>query len=225
MPITTYVLSPRRACRKLVRLAQNLYWDIRYGGLCGGWKNEPSRFAHLGASGPWSSEYGDLKRLFARVPITAADVLVDVGCGKGRVLNFWLSQGLTNRLIGIELEPEVAEQTRRRLRRYSNVTVRTGNVLEDFPADGTIFYLYSPFGRRILERFKSTFLDVLSGRPNVRIVYYNCVDLDVFARDARWDIEVLDPQRAGLYFPAAMIREKQLILPRSATVPPAATAN
>jgi hypothetical protein len=42
------------------------------------------------------TDYHVLRDIFARVPVTPDDVLVDVGCGEGRVINFWLSRRLTN---------------------------------------------------------------------------------------------------------------------------------
>jgi SAM-dependent methyltransferase len=208
MTLMKYVAHPKLAFRKLARITRNLYWDVRFGGLCGRFRYRPSPFAHLGAGATWSSEYGYLSILFERVKINDSDVLVDVGCGQGRVLNYWLSLGLPNRLIGIELDPRVAEQARRRLRKYSNVTVVTGDALEHVPEDGTIFYLYSPFNRQVMERFQSRILEVTAERDNVSIIYFNCVALDAFARDARWVLERLEPEAHGTYFPAAIIRKR-----------------
>ena len=55
------------------------------------------------------SDYHVLYDIFARVPIAKGDVLVDIGCGEGRVINFWLSRGLKNPIIGIEVVEAVAE--------------------------------------------------------------------------------------------------------------------
>ena len=56
--------------------------------------------------GTSSAHYGYLGKLFSNenVPIRPDDVLVDVGSGKGRVLNFWLQKGLRNRIVGIEID-------------------------------------------------------------------------------------------------------------------------
>src|SRR5256885_3685560 len=101
--------------RKKVRSAA---LDVRYRGLLNG--SIPTRYAHLGAMEVASTDYDAMGAIFAGV-IRASDVLVDVGCGKGRVLNWWLSRGYTNEIVGLELDEEVAEHTRRRLRRYRQV--------------------------------------------------------------------------------------------------------
>jgi Methyltransferase domain len=78
-----------------------------------------------------------------------------VRCGKGRVINWWLSQGLRNRLVGIELNPEVAACTARRLRRFANVTIINADATTAVPDDATLLYLYSPFDRATMERLRS----------------------------------------------------------------------
>ena len=68
-------------------------------------------FAHLGAHETVNTSYEALQFFFDQVPLRADDIFVDVGCGKGRVMNFLLKKGVTNRIIGIELDPQIAGQT------------------------------------------------------------------------------------------------------------------
>lgn len=68
-------------------------------------------FKRLGANGVYHTDYSVINTIFSLVPIGEQDVLVDVGCGKGRVINYWLSQGYTNKMVGLELDPQVAAQT------------------------------------------------------------------------------------------------------------------
>ena len=124
-------------------ILKNACLDFRYGGrfLAGSSK---TRFAEAGAEDTANSSYAELDALFDR-RIGEGDVIVDVGCGKGRVFNWLLSRGFANTMIGVELDPEIAEGCRRRLRKYANVSIIAGNILENFPDDGTIFYLFNPF--------------------------------------------------------------------------------
>ena len=85
------------------------------------------RFAELDAERSSNVTYYALSLIFKGETIAPDDVLVDVGCGKGRVLNWWLSKRLPNRIVGLELDPEVAAHTRHRLRKYRNVTIITGD--------------------------------------------------------------------------------------------------
>src|SRR5215510_10964407 len=87
--------------------------DLRFGGkLCATNLNE--RVYKNGAHTMVHSAYHILRDIFAQVPISKDDVLVDVGCGEGRVINFWLSRGLKNQIIGLEIVPDVAKRARER---------------------------------------------------------------------------------------------------------------
>ena len=111
--------------------------DLRYGGLLRG--NLPSKFSHLGAFYTANTPYHILPTLFAGL-VNNDDVLVEVGCGKGRVINWWLSKYPRNRVYGIELDPDAATKAAIRLRRYPNVKIISGDACRLLPADGTIFF-------------------------------------------------------------------------------------
>jgi hypothetical protein len=61
------------------------------------------------------------------------------------VLNWWLGRGLDNRIVGLELDKGLARVAAERLRRHPNVVIRTGNAIDNLPADGTLFWLFNPF--------------------------------------------------------------------------------
>lgn len=189
---------------RLLRLARNIAFDLRYGAFLGG--VIPTRYVHAGAVNVANSDYGVLPYLFDRL-IEDDDVLVDVGCGKGRVLNWWLRFYPRNRIIGIELDDEVAEKTRHRLRRHSQVAVYSGNVLDHFPQEGTFFYLFNPFDRMVMRQFLDRFFESRSqSRPKPRkILYYNCVHRDMFVDDARLGSKMLAPH--GVAHPALVATE------------------
>jgi SAM-dependent methyltransferase len=129
------------------------------------------------------------------------DVVVDVGCGKGRVLNWLLAHRRGCRLYGIELDRDVCARTARRLRRWPNVTILCGDATELLPADATVFYLFNPFDRTVMQRFADAVL-ALPPRPR-RIVYYRANDLDVFRDRPRFRVRELDDPR--LNHPSAVV--------------------
>jgi SAM-dependent methyltransferase len=199
------LFNPRFLVKKLVRVSYDAYWDWKFGGWCGGTKDSP--YAHLGANGTQSTEYLQLKILFQRerLPIAEDDVLIDVGCGKGRVINYWLMAGHRNRMVGIEIDDDIARLARQRLQNYPNVTILTGHAVELLPADGTKFYLWNTFGAEVMRRFKSRLMEACGQRGNVTLIYYNCEALHVFEGDPDWTIERLGGEQ-GLAFPSAIIR-------------------
>lgn len=162
--------------------------DIRFGGYVGGLRE--SRFRHLGSAPVQSVPYRVADAAMAGVRVQSDDVLVDVGCGRGRVLNWWLSQGWRNRMIGVELDPEVASEVRKRLKRFSNVQIITGDAVELTPAEATICFLFNPFNRDVVERWHKALLARHVGE-RLTVVYVNCHHLDVFRAADRWSINVL----------------------------------
>jgi hypothetical protein len=170
---------------------RSLLLDLRYGGYCGG--TIPSRFAHLGAERTGSTAYFQIEEHFHRagIQVGPADVLVDIGCGKGRVLNYWLSCGYRNRMVGLELDPQIADWVRRRLRSWPNVEIITGDAVENLPEEGTIFYAANPFNAAVMARLKARMEALFLGRREVVLLYCNCHHTGVFAHDPAWRVELL----------------------------------
>jgi hypothetical protein len=153
--------------RGLKWAARNLAMDLRFGGSLAG--TLPARAP--GTADVVNSQYSVLPYVFAD-RVRSRDVLVDVGCGKARVINWWLSEGLRNRMIGIEHNSEVASATARRLRRFGNVTIVNEDATSWMPDDATIGYMYSPFGLEIMGRFKQRIAERDTGR-RFELLYWN----------------------------------------------------
>ncbi|MGA2838340.1 MAG: methyltransferase domain-containing protein [Acidimicrobiales bacterium] len=178
------VVKPRYG----VEAVRDLVIDERYGGRCGG--TYASRWNDKGYRGTSSAHYYYLKKLFAdhNISIGPDDVLVDVGCGKGRVLNFWLHKGLRNRMVGIEIDERWAGYTAKRLAGFANVEVLCGDAFELMPRDGTVFFIFNPFTRETTERFKSLLENLRGPGEDITLVYYMCNYDDLFESDPRWDV-------------------------------------
>ncbi len=131
-----------------------------------------------------------------------SDVLVDVGCGDGRVINFWLSRRLKNPIIGIEAVEAVADEARKRYRKYPNVSIVTGDALANLPRNGTLFYLYNPFGDEVVAAFEKAI------RPlDARIVFHQNNYMEPFQSDD-WRIEPLSSKGTVYEFKAALISKR-----------------
>ena len=189
-------------------VARNMAIDLRYGASLAG--TIESRFRDRGAADVTNSQYSVLPHIF-RGRIGPDDVLVDVGCGKGRVINWWLSQGLRNRIVGIELDPEVASATARRLRRFANVSIVNEDATAWMPDDATLAYMYSPFDAAVMARFRDHVAERFA-RSGVTLLYWNPQFVDVFFDDPRFDTHlvelrsVLDPRIQGMHRRFAVVR-------------------
>jgi hypothetical protein len=109
----------RRSASILLRKAVTVWTDLRYGGLLYG--NVKSNYADFGAVNTKNSGY---------------DVL--------RVINWWLDDYRQHRIFGIEVHPNIAQTTRKRLASYPNVTILTGDACQLIPDDGSFFYPCNP---------------------------------------------------------------------------------
>jgi SAM-dependent methyltransferase len=191
----------------LYRKALTAVTDLRFGGyLLNG--NLETSYAHLGAYSIESTGYDVLPALF-RDRVKDDDVLVDIGCGKGRVLNWWLSHFPKHQIFGIELEQSIGQQTRNRMRNYKNVGVLLGDARKLIPPNGTLFYLNNPFNAVVMREFMAELLKIPAGR----IIYHNCTCIDLFRADQRFSVHAIPVD--GYELPRAFI-EFDIPSPKSA---------
>jgi SAM-dependent methyltransferase len=178
--------------RRAPKTLRNAALDLRYGGLLGG--TTRTKYAELGAFDTANSDYTDLPALFGAAGIADGDVLVDVGCGKGRVINWLLGHYPRNGIVGVEIDPEICAQTARRLRRYKRVEIRCGDATAALPPEGTVFFLFNPFDEAAMQRFITALLGLGGTR---RVIYYNCTFVRLFLDDARFTVDEIDlPSRS-----------------------------
>ena len=114
---------------------------------------EKTRLAALGAHDPTPTPYYVLDDLFAHFTFTLRTRLLDVGCGTGRVLAYFLKQGYPGRATGVELDPGLAYTAKVWTAGHANLRVVTGSVLDLDLGDFTDFYLFNPFDWNILQEF------------------------------------------------------------------------
>ena len=138
--------------------------------------------------------------LFADIPLGREDVIVDVGCGKGRSINWFLERYPGTRVVGIELDPEICADTAKRLRKYEQVTVVCGDATAMLPDDGTVFYLFNPFDEAVMRRFAQAMLDRGTAAT---IVYLNAKHAAAFEGEPRFAVSPIDPP--GLSFRSVLV--------------------
>lgn len=118
---------------------------------------EKTRHAAEGAHDPTVTPYFVLDDLFGGLGFTEESRLLDVGCGAGRVLAYFVGAGLPGCATGVELDRVLAAEAAAWSERYPQVEVVTGSAL-DLPLAGyTHVYLFNPFDTPVLQ----TFLDKL----------------------------------------------------------------
>lgn len=177
-----------RFIKRLLQLPFNFYRDVRFGGKHLGIYKLPPHDPEEDYYRVENSPYKALERVFAGVEIRDDDLLVDVGCGPGRVINFWLSKNRRAKMVGLEMNPEVGQATGERLRKYPNVEIIIGDAVENLPPETTLIYLYNPFKAKHVRRLADK-AGRLERRQELRIVYYDAEHLEVFKAMECWSIE------------------------------------
>lgn len=132
--------------------------------------------------GNWyeASPWRTLSSILPRSAISATDVFVDFGCGKGRVL-LQAARYPFGRVIGVELSPEVAEIARRnvtRVRRHlacRDVEVVTADVAEfPIPDDMTVAFCFNPATGDVFKRLLDNMGESLRRHPRpFQLLYHN----------------------------------------------------
>jgi hypothetical protein len=180
----------------------NLSVDLRFGGKFLGGMIQ-TKYDQLVTINRGSSDFGALPYIFKDI-IKPEDVLVDVGCGNGRVINWWLHSGYKNTMIGLELDEEIASKVSKRLNRHTNVTIIPGDAINNLPKQGTVFYLHNPFGKITMERFKERMFTQFSRNGDLKILYYNNKHVQLFHDDSRWVVQ--DIHLGKGYYPMSIIK-------------------
>ena len=141
---------------------------------------------------PTSTLYDRHLKKFLRRRDHSRDSVIDVGCGKGRMLEVFHSYGFS-RVDGLEYSPEMSETARENMKKLGlSSEIFTGDAAEfDGYDDYNWFYLFNPFGMDIMREFLGKLEESLRHRPRaVTILYANPRCESVFA-DAGFHIEDL----------------------------------
>jgi SAM-dependent methyltransferase len=135
----------------------------------------PDRGNHYEAS-PWQT----LGWVIPRGSVSPADVFVDLGCGKGRVV-LLAARFPFRKVIGVELSVEVAEVARRNVARVTkhlvchDVEIVVGDVAEYLiPDDATIAFGFNTVTGDAFSRLLSHINESLARKPRqFRLIYHN----------------------------------------------------
>ena len=112
------------------------------------------------------------------------DVVYDIGSGKGRILCV-MSRRNVKKCVGIELFEGLCVAARanagKMRRRRAPIEIRCEDASVADVSDGTVYFLFNPFGKETLTEMLVNIENSLTKNPRrIRIVYYNSVCREVF---------------------------------------------
>lgn len=133
-----------------------------------------------------SKNYSLIWQYLRPVKLHSDDVFYDIGCGTGRVLCVAARLPL-RKCIGVELSRPLCEKARANaatLRRSrTTIEIVEGDAAVADYSEGTVYFLFNPFGPQTLQAVLERIGDDLTRRPRkVRFVYVNPVYRELFDR-------------------------------------------
>ncbi len=139
----------------------------------------------------------DFTRIFLEVvDPSETDVVYDLGAGYGRVL---LYGALTRQSLfrGIEIVPERVGMIQKAIDRFSisNAQISRQNVLDSDFSDGTIFFLFNPFGNATITEVLKRLHD-LAKKRSITIVAWGGGGVAQFS-ELRWLKEIVFTDQSG----------------------------
>ena len=146
-----------------------------------------------------ASSWSYLRRAMRRCEVGSADVFVDFGSGKGRVL--WQAcQFPFARVVGVEISPQLNAVARSNIEgnlgrlRCPNVEIVTADAAEfGVPDDMTFAYMHNPFKGETFRRVMEGIVASLDRNPRrLTLIYANPAMDEMVRRTRRFElIEVL----------------------------------
>lgn len=127
--------------------------------------------------------YRKLEKIFSSVPMSANDIFIDLGCGKGRIILLAATKKI-RKVIGVELNVGIANVAEENLKKMKIPHVPVEIIQIDSTqykfSNETIIYMYNPFGSRTILEIMNNIKSSLTKNPrNVRIIYSNARYSDI----------------------------------------------
>lgn len=158
--------------------------------------------------------YAVLERLADSGYIRSDSIVIDYGCGKGRV-GFFLRHCLKCRTIGLEYDPQIYEQALWNQGQYEkteNIMFLCENAAEYKIKDADCFYFFNPFSVEILKSVLARILDSYYEQPRtMKLFFYYPDDGYVAYLMSQEELQFLDEIDCQDLFKGKDQRERILI--------------
>jgi len=120
--------------------------------------------------------YRKLKEIIDDLNLTERDIFVDLGAGKGRVICVAAMKGI-KKVIGVEMDKRLVDIARENIRRLSSeckpIAVVHADVVNFDVSEGTVFFMFDPFGEETLKEVADNIRNSLFNNPRkISIVYF-----------------------------------------------------
>ena len=130
------------------------------------------------------TDYCVLQRLADSGLITADNVLVDYGCGKGRV-SFFLNSQIGCKVTGIDHSERLLQMAKKNLEEYGktdDIKFIHSKAEEYVPGEAKCFYLYNPFSTKIFRQVLKRIGESKEKNPREILIffYYSTIEYKTY---------------------------------------------
>lgn len=133
------------------------------------------------STGSESTKYIALKEMFKSIDINDDTRFIDVGCGKGRVVNFVHCLNKNCQAYGIELNPDVANYAKNWAEKINNVNIINGNAFDINCDDYDVIFLGRPFMEETFKQFAEKMVNEI--KHPVTVICYVDVYMSKYLKD------------------------------------------
>lgn len=133
------------------------------------------------STGSESTRYIALKEMFKDVDLTDNSRVIDVGCGKGRVVNFVHITNKKCQVTGIEFNTDVANYAKKWADKKDNVSIINGDAFNIDCDDYDIFYFNRPFMEETFKQFAEKMVAEI--KHPVTVICYADVYMSKYLKD------------------------------------------
>lgn len=154
------------------------------------WRGETFRNAKHDDNCQYATiDYWNVRKVVRVLKPGPEDIFYDIGCGMGRIVCA-LARKPLRKCVGVELSNrlcEVARQNAANLRRRkAPIEIVSGDAATADLSDGTIYFMFNPFGAATLRDTLENIRNSLETQPRgIKILYYNSVH-DSVLETAGW---------------------------------------
>lgn len=128
---------------------------------------------------------GVISSYFKSMNISEKDAIMDVGCGKGRMLTYFSSEPF-GKVGGVEYEEDVLKICRNNLKQlkiYRIALYQADAAKFDGYDDYNYFYLFNPFHQNVMQGFIDRLKQSKEQKPReIRVLYLNPMDKEMFIK-------------------------------------------
>ena len=88
--------------------------------------------------------------------------------------------------IGVEINKKIADRAQHYFKKHPDITILNGDILEVFPEEGSVFFLFNPFD----ENYLSSFLERAESSVDhkIKLIYLYPTCREVLDKRNRWKI-------------------------------------